>query len=174
MNHFPSWLIRNFLAGAAILALFSLTRACGKVQNPINPPKAMKTAILSLALLLASLPAFSQITSAEDRIRRERNNSRPAMTFDQVAASRFDLTGRVFFFVLSVPNDPGLEQIEANRWQFRLSRENGTIGGFAQIPRAGAEALPTMKNGDVVLARLKEGATDVLEILGVSEVGVWE
>jgi len=40
--------------------------------------------------------------------------------------------------------------------------------------RGGAEAIGTIKDGDVVLARIKAGGDFVIEILGISEVGVWE
>mgnify|MGYP003480888093 FL=1 len=67
-----------------------------------------------------------------------------------------------------------LEQIEPNRWQFALGDEDNDFATMANIPRAGAEVIGTIKDGDVVLARIKPGDEFVIEILGVSGVGVWE
>jgi hypothetical protein len=61
-----------------------------------------------------------------------------------------------------------------NRWQFELGDEDNSFATMANIPRAGAESIGTIKDGDVVVARIKAGDDFVIEILGVSDVGVWE
>jgi hypothetical protein len=108
-------------------------------------------------------------------MRRERNNSREALTLGQVAANKIDLQGKVFFFKIWLNDSLQVEQIEANRWKVPLNDDNGVFECFAHFPRAGAEALGTLQVGDVVIARLKaDEPSMVLEILGVSEVGVWQ
>jgi hypothetical protein len=135
----------------------------------------MKTTLLALVLLLTTSTALPQIRSAEDRIRRERNNSREALTLGQVAANKIDLQGKVFFFKIWLNDSLQVEQIEANRWKVPLNDDNGVFECFAHFPRAGAEVLGTLQVGDVVIARLKaDEPSMVLEILGVSEVGVWQ
>jgi hypothetical protein len=130
--------------------------------------------ILACLIILSALPCLAQIRSAEDRIRREQNNSRDALTIEQVKARKIDLAGTTFALRLRYSVITELEQIEPNRWQFELGDDDNSFATMANIPRAGAEAIGTIKDGDVVLARIKAGGDFVIEILGISEVGVWE
>jgi hypothetical protein len=135
----------------------------------------MKTTLLALALLLTASTAFPQIRSAEDRMRREQNNSRQALTFSGVKANKIDLADKPFFFSIYLYEHTEVEQLEANRYEVKINDDNGTIGGRAHFPRTGLDALQRIQPGDVVIARVKQGEANlVLEILGVSEVGVWQ
>jgi len=107
-------------------------------------------------------------------MRREQNNSRDALTIEQVEARKIDLAGVTFTFQLRYSVITKLAQIESNRWEFALGGEDHGFAAMANIPRAGAEVIQTIKDGDIVLARIKPGDELVIEILGVSEVGVWE
>jgi len=107
-------------------------------------------------------------------MRREQNNSRDALTIEQVEARKIDLAGVTFAFQLRYSVITKLAQIELNRWEFALGSEDHGFAAMANIPRAGAEVIQTIKDGDIVLARIKPGDELVIEILGVSEVGVWE
>lgn len=134
----------------------------------------MKT-ILILAIssfLTANLSA--QITSAEERMRRQDNNSRPAITMDTVIANKFDLGSDPFLLVFKIWNASDLKQIEANRWEILIAGERGDYKGIAHLPRAGASVINTIKDGDVVIARVKpdSGAELIVEIIGVSAVNV--
>jgi hypothetical protein len=134
----------------------------------------MKTIIL-LACLLIPAVSDAQITRAEDRIRRESNNSRQALTFDQVEAQRFDIGEQVFNFQIRFCSISKLKQIEANRWELPIGDDSGSFGGIAHLPRGGAEAISTIQDGDIVIARIKAGSDPmVIELLGVSALNVWE
>ena len=134
----------------------------------------LKSGILAAALMMTAINACGQITSAEERIRRQSNNARPSLTVDQVIATQIDIGDKVFNLSLDVSTFGNLEQIEANRWQISIA-ENGDYKGELHFPRAGVKILSTLKKGDVVIARIKQGATlFTLEILGVSAVNVWE
>lgn len=125
---------------------------------------------------LAIAPIEAQISSAEERMRRQALNARPYLTLNQVKANKITLEGQVFLLRFIMDTDHPIEQIEANRWEINLNNRIGE-GGFveAHLPRAGAEALGvTIEQGDVVLARIKaDSLTLTLEIVGVSAVNVW-
>jgi hypothetical protein len=126
-------------------------------------------------LLLTTSTALPQIRSAEDRIRRERNNSREALTLGGVKANKADLGDKPFFFSVYLYEHTEVEQLEANRYQVKINDDNGAIGGRAHFPRTGLDALQRLQPGDVVIARVKQGEANlILEILGVSEVGIWQ
>lgn len=130
--------------------------------------------ILACLLILSALPCIAQIRSAEERIRREQNNSRNALTIEQVQARKIDLAGETFAFELRYSVITKLVQVESNRWEFELGDSEHRFAAMANIPRAGAEAIERIRDGDTVLARIKAGDEFVIEILGVSDVGVWE
>lgn len=136
----------------------------------------MKTLLILLSLLLLDVSASAQITSAEERMRRETNNSRPAITMDAVLANKFDLGAEPFHLIFKIWNASDLKQIEPNRWEILIAGEGGDYKGIAHLPRAGASVINTIKDGDVVIARIKpdSGAELIVEIIGVSAVNVWE
>ena len=78
-----------------------------------------------------------------------------------------------FAFQIRYSGISKLKQIESNRWEFELANEKGLFAAMANIPRAGAEAIETIKDGDVVVARIKPDSDLVIEILGVSDLNVW-
>ena len=118
----------------------------------------------------------AQISSAEERMRRQSLNARPHFTLNEVKANKITLEGQVFLLRFIMDTDHPIEQIEANRWEINLNNNIGE-GGFveAHLPRAGAEALGvTIEQGDVVLARIKpDSVVLTLEIVGVSSLNVW-
>jgi hypothetical protein len=131
-------------------------------------------ALLALLILLSPLPSDAQITSAEDRIRRESNNGRDSITVDEAIATKIDIGQRTFLLSLDVSTFGNLEQIETNRWRISLA-EGGDYKGELHLPRAGVGILGKLKKGDVVIARIKQDeGLFTLEVLGVSEVNVWE
>lgn len=107
-------------------------------------------------------------------MRRGQNNSREAVTIEQVIANRFDIGDKPFLFVIKWSRISQLKQIEANRWEIAIGGQDGSYKAMANFPRGGAEAIGTIKDGDVVIARIKPNSDIVVEILGISEVNKWE
>jgi hypothetical protein len=134
----------------------------------------MKTLIALAILASSTLTASAQITSADERIKREKNNARQGIDLDQVLANRFDIGDGPFLFKLHWSSTSRLKQIDANRWEISISSGDGAGRGRAHFPRAGAAVLDTLQEGDIVIARIKPDSDIILEILGVSAVNVWE
>lgn len=137
-------------------------------------------AALTLALvgLFSSIPqdSFAQISSAEERMRRQSLNAREHITLKQVKANKFDLKGQVFLLRLFVNNNHDMEQIDANRYEIWIENSPGEGGvQLAHIPRSGIQVFGTsIQQGDVVIARMKEDEANLtLEIIGVSALNVW-
>jgi hypothetical protein len=134
----------------------------------------MKTLIALAILASSTLTASAQITSAEERIKREKNNARDGITIEEVLATRFDIGDEPFLFKIKWSRISELKQIEQHRWEISIGGEDNIVKATAHFPRAGAAVIDTIKDGDVVIARIKPDSDIILEILGVSAVNVWK